>query len=202
MICALVLAAGRSERMGTQKLLLPLAGKPVVAHIVDELSHSRVERIVVVTGQDGERLQTALAGRKVQFVENPDPASDMFGSVRRGLRGLSPNCEAALVVLGDQPGITHHLVNELVTCWQSNKGKIVLPICHGHHGHPVLISSQYFEELLSDSCTDLRAFRNAHPNEVYHVSVSSILEDMDTPADYHRQEKLFSNGYAETVSPP
>ena len=196
MICAVVLAAGRSERMGTQKLLLPLCGKPVIARVVDELSRSQVDEILVVIGTDGERLRETLGGKRVRFVENPDPDSDMLGSVRCGLRALPRNCKAAIVALGDQPGITQALVDELTRCFHHGDSKIVVPGCNGHRGHPVLFSAQYFDEVMSShTATGLRGFLNAHSNKVFSVAVSdaTTMEDLDTPADYHRQEKLFAN---------
>jgi molybdenum cofactor cytidylyltransferase len=202
MICAVVLAAGRSERMGSQKLLLPLSDKPVIAHVVGALSRSQAEQVIVVIGRDGERLRAAVADHTVQFAENPNPASDMLGSVRCGLRALPAKCEAAFVVLGDQPGIKHSLVDELIHCWQRNRGKIILPFCDGHRGHPVLISSQLFEPLNHSSSDSLRGFLESHVSETYNLRVSTTLEDMDTPADYERLRKLFSHRYADTVSPP
>ena len=196
MICAVVLAAGRSERMGTQKLLLPLGGKPVVVRIVDELLGSRVERILVVVGRDSEQLCEALNGRAVQFIENPDPASDMLGSVRCGLRNLPAKSEAALIVIGDQPGISSELVDEMIHCFREGKGKIVVPVCERRRGHPVLFSTQFRDDVLSHYGNDgLRGFIDAHSAEVHGLAVSpaAILEDMDTPADYRRLEEWFAS---------
>lgn len=205
MICAVVLAAGRSERMGTQKLLLSLGGKPVIERVVDELSRSQVDEILVVIGRDGERLKQTLAGRRVRFAENPDIASDMLESVRCGLRALPPDCKATLVVLGDQPGITRSLVDKLIQCGHHGESKLVVPTCNGHRGHPVLLGARYFDELLTDhTSAGLRGFLDAHAKEVTSVAVFDVttMEDMDTPADYQRQEQLFADRYAETVSPP
>jgi len=202
MICAIVLAAGRSERMGTQKLLLPLEGKAVIAHIVDELSCSQVDQIHIVIGRDGNRLRETLADKPVRFIKNPDPTSDMLGSVRSGLAAVSSDCAAALVVLGDQPGITHELVNELIAAYREGEHKIIVPTCNGHRGHPVLFGSQYFDEVLTNhTTTGLRGFLDAHGKEVLRVTVSDLtaMEDMDTPGDYQRQEKLFADRYADTV---
>ena len=195
MICAVVLAAGRSQRMGTQKLLLPLGGKPVIARIVDELARSRVDKMLVVIGRDRQRLQEALAGKPVRFVENLDTESDMLGSIRCGLRELPLGCKAVLVVLGDQPGITHALVDELIGCFHRNESQIIVPSCNGHRGHPVVIGSQYFEEVLTNHSKEgLRGLLNAHSKDVRSVAVSdiAIMEDMDTPTDYQRQEKMFA----------
>ena len=88
MICAVVLAAGLSSRMGVQKLLLPFGGKTVIGHIVDQLLASTVGEVHVVVGHEAERLSAELSGRAVSFVTNPEYKSGMLSSVRCGLRNL------------------------------------------------------------------------------------------------------------------
>ena len=196
MICAVVLAAGRSERMGTQKLLLPLGGKPVITRVVDALLESSVEQILVVVGRDGKLIQEVIGDREVQFVPNPDSSSDMLGSVRCGLRALPAGCEAVLVAMGDQPGISSELVNQLICSFGDDKSEIVVPAWEGHRGHPVLFSTRLCDEVLRrHDGSGLRGLLEAHPEKVFELAVSSraALEDMDTPADYQRQEKLFAN---------
>ncbi len=187
MICAIVLAAGRSDRMGTQKLLLPLGGQPVITRIVDELIRSPLQQTIVVTGRDGEKIQQAVVGRAVTFTTNPETEGDMLSSVRCGLRTLPATCEAVLVVLGDQPGITHELVAELVRTLRQTKKGIIVPTCEGSRGHPLLFAVRFCDEVLT--CFDgegLHALLTAHPEEVCELAVStpSALEDMDTPEDY------------------
>ena len=75
MICGIVLAAGQSRRMGTQKLLLPWAGKTVIAHIVDETLAAGLDRLLVVVSSDAERIAQALTGRPVTFVPIPTPTA-------------------------------------------------------------------------------------------------------------------------------
>ncbi len=135
MIAAIVLAAGRSRRMGAQKLLLPLGGVPMIARVVDAVLAGTVDDVVVVIGPGGERIAAALAGRPVRFIANPNPDGEMLGSVRCGLRALPPKCEAALVVLGDQPGLTAGLIATLVGAFRSSGRGIVVPTHCGRRGH-------------------------------------------------------------------
>jgi len=199
MICAIVLAAGRSERMGAQKLLLPLRGQSVITRIVDELIGIPLQRIIVVVGRDAEPIQQALVGRVVTFVANPDPVGDMLSSVRCGLRALPKSCPAVLVALGDQPGVTSKLVGELIRAFREptpdveTPGKqIVVPVHAGRRGHPLLFATRFRDELMT--CYDgvgLHGLLAAHPDEVLEVEVSTAteLEDMDTPEDYQQQLK-------------
>jgi len=190
MIYAIILAAGRSRRMGAQKLLLPLAGKPVIARIVDELLASPVHKVLVVVGRDGKAVQAALQGRSVGFLSNPDPAGDMLGSIRCGLRTIPTGCSAVLVVLGDQPNVTSGLVATLIAGFTESRQGIVVPTHQGHREHPVLFAARFRDELLSrHDGVGLRGLLDAHPDEVASLEVadSTLFRDMDTPEDYRRE---------------
>lgn len=196
MICAVVLAAGRSERMGTQKLLLPLGGKPVIARIVDELLQSPLQETVVVVGRDGEEVQQALKNCAVTFVTNPEFAGNMLSSVRCGLRAIPAGCEAVFVVLGDQPAISFQLVGNLIQAYKESGRGIVVPAHNGHRGHPLLIATRFCDELLDrHEDVGLKGLLDMHPDAVFRLEISdaTVLEDMDTPEDYQRQLKLTAN---------
>ena len=190
MICAIVLAAGRSERMGTQKLLLPLGGKPVIARIVDELRQCRLQKIIVVVGRDGEAVEHALNGRDVTFVTNPDPSGDMLSSVRSGLHATTIGCEAMLIVLGDQPNISSELASKLIERFPESGDGIVVPTHLGQRGHPLLIAARFRDELLSQhEGVGLRGLLAAHPEVVLRLELedATVFADMDTPEDYQNQ---------------
>ena len=128
MICAVVLAAGNSRRMGTQKLLLPVAGQPAIARIVDAVTAcTEIAMVIVVTGRDGPAVREALTQHDVHLVENPDHEGDMLSSVRCGLRELPATCTGVLVVLGDQPGITPALIASLLSPQRDASASIVVP---------------------------------------------------------------------------
>ena len=114
-VCAIVLAAGRSRRMGAQKLLLPYGGTTVIGRIVGQVVQSAIDETYVVVGRDAPKIEEALESFSVQLVQpvhpvhsvhNPDPNSSMLESVRCGLRALPTGCDAVMVVLGDQPAIS------------------------------------------------------------------------------------------------
>ena len=189
MICPLVLAAGRSQRMGAQKLLLPVGGQPMIARIVDQVLASPIDRVFVVIGADPDRIAAALADRPVTFVINPDQHGEMLSSVRCGLAALPPECTAALVVLGDQPGLTADVVAQLLRAFQTADRGIVVPTFNGRRGHPLLVALRYRDEILTSYETvGLRGLLQAHPEDVHEVEVGTprILEDLDTPQDFER----------------
>jgi molybdenum cofactor cytidylyltransferase len=195
MICALILAAGRARRMGTQKLLLQVGGRPLVARIVDEVLCAPVDHVCVVIPPGAARLPQALVGRAVSFVTNPDPQAEMLDSVRCGLRALPPSCTGVLVVLGDQPGVHAGLVADLVRAFRESGRGLVLPVCEGRRGHPLLVAARYCEEILNGyDATGLRGLLQAHPEDVLEVQIPdpASLEDMDEPADYQRLAAKFA----------
>jgi len=190
MICAVVLGAGLSSRMGAQKLLLPFGGKTVIAHIVDQLLASAVDEVYVVVGHQGRRVGDELSGRNVTIIENPDYESGMLCSVRCGLSSLPANCSEILVALGDQPSITPQLVDKMLQAFKSTDKRILVPLCDGRRGHPLLLSTLYREEILTGfDDVGLRGLLHAHPEDVFELTVSSssVLSDMDCPEDYRRE---------------
>ena len=193
MICAVVLAAGLSRRMGVQKLLLPFGGKTVIGHIVDQLLASAVDEVHVVVGHQARRVRRELSDRHVSIVNNPDYESGMLSSVRCGLRALPQQCRAVLVALGDQPSITSALIDQMLQSFATTEKRILVPFYNGRRGHPVLFSESYRGEILTHyDDVGLRGLLHAHPDEVLElaVSTSEVLSDMDCPEDYRRELAL------------
>lgn len=188
MICAIVLAAGRSRRMGTQKLLLPYAGKTVIGHIADQLLASRVDCVFVVVGSDARGIAIALAGRPLTLVPNPDPDAGMLSSVRCGIGAMPEDCTGVLIALGDQPTITPAMVDQLIDHFTTSGHGIVVPSHHGHRGHPMIVPMRYRDEVMHQhEKSGLRGLLDAHGDQVLKIPFDdSVLQDMDFPEDYQR----------------
>jgi molybdenum cofactor cytidylyltransferase len=190
MICAVVLAAGLSSRMGVQKLLLPFDGKTVIGHIVDQILVSSIDKVYAVVGHEPERISAELSGRAVSIVNNPDYKSGMLSSVRSGLQNLPEKCQAVMVVLGDQPSITAELIDQMLKSFTTTEKNILVPLYEGKRGHPLLFSSLYRDEILTHyDDVGLRGLMHNHPEQVFELTVStaSVLCDMDYPEDYQRE---------------
>jgi molybdenum cofactor cytidylyltransferase len=197
MICAIVLAAGRSRRMRGQKLLLRFAGQTVIAHIVDEVSRSPVGQILVVLRKDDQAVAAALAGRRWSAAANPDPDGDMLSSVRCGLRALPRRCTGVLVILGDQPAVNSVLIGEMIRAYTDSGRGMVVPVYAGQRGHPLLFATRYCEEILTGhDWVGLRGLLQAHPDDILELNVAmpGILADMDQPQDYLRELRRLRNG--------
>jgi len=190
MICAIVLGAGLSSRMGAQKLLLPFGGKTVVSHIVDQLLASTVGKVHVVVGHQAERISAELSGRAVSIVNNPNYTSGMLSSVRCGLQNLPEKCRAVMVVLGDQPSVTTELIDQMLQSFAATEKSILVPLYKGKRGHPILFSSHYRDEILTQyGDVGLRGLLHGHSEDTFELAVSSasVLCDMDCPDDYRRE---------------
>ena len=197
MTCGILLAAGRSQRMGCQKLLLPFAGKTVIGHIAAQLLESPLDWMIVVAGGDAMCIADALhqatsdatgqRSERLSMVTNPDSSGDMLSSVRCGIRALPGECQRVLVALGDQPSITSRLIAQMLSAFDMAGRGILVPVYNGKTGHPILFSARYCEEVLAHyDEVGLRGMLKAHPDDVFSfpVSDSAILCDMDYPEDY------------------
>ena len=194
MICAIILAAGSSRRMGVQKLLLPLGGKTIITHIVDQLLASTLDEILAIVGSQAERVREELSDRPVSIVTNSRYESGMLSSVRCGLRSLPEQCRAVLVALGDQPSITPELIYRMIRSFRATGKRIVVPLYNGRRGHPILFSIDYRDDILKHyDDVGLRGVLHAHPDDVFELTVStaSVLSDMDYPIDYQRELTSF-----------
>ena len=187
MIAAIVLAAGFARRMGRQKLLLDLRGKPVVRWSVEAIL-PHVGDTVVVTGQDDEAVRAALAGLAVRFAVNPRPQAGQGSSIAVGAAALKPWTAAALVALGDQPRLPEGLIARLLAERERSGKAIVAPVYRGTQGTPVLFSAEVFDELRAlAGDAGARAVVQARPGRVARVEVDAPMPpDVDTPEDYAR----------------
>jgi len=181
---AILLAAGRSSRMGAFKPLLPFGNKTVIESCIDYLRNGGIEDIVVVMGHRADEIRRKISG--VTLAVNPDPDSAMGASIAMGVSALPATAQATLMTLVDHPAVPATVVTELLNSWKSG-ARLVIPTWHGRGGHPILVDLSFKAELLNLSETGgLRAFLNAHASEVKRVPVDSpfVARDMDTWDDY------------------
>ena len=148
MIAAIVLAAGRSSRFGAQKLVAPVAGKPLLRWTVERVLSSGVDRTFVVVPADGvAAFRHVLSGLATEIVVNEVPQDGMGGSLRLGVRALPPGTRAVIIALGDQPAIARGTVDRLIARYRETGAPIVAPAYDGVRGHPVLFDASLFGEL-------------------------------------------------------
>lgn len=187
-IAAILLAAGRSRRMGAFKPLLPFGGVSVAEACVASLRAGGAGEVVVVVGYRGAEVRAALAHREgLSFAVNEVAGSEMGVSVARGVEALSEGAGAALVALVDQPAVPPAEIERLIEAWRRTGARLVLPEWEGRGGHPLLVDLSLRDELLGlVPERGLRALFDAHRNEVLRVPAASpyVARDMDTRDDY------------------
>jgi len=190
-ISALVLAAGESKRMvGQNKLLLPFAGKTIVACAVDAILRANIAEVIVVLGHEAAAIQNALSERPLRFTFNADYNRGMASSIHAGLAAVSPSAQAVMITLADQPLIQSEELNFLIAEFSHATGKSIgVPAFNGQRGNPVIFDLRYRDEMLAlQGDVGGKSILARHPEAVLEVAMptASILEDADTPEAYSR----------------
>jgi molybdenum cofactor cytidylyltransferase len=185
-VAAIILAAGRSTRMGgPNKLLAELDGKKLVRIAAEQALASKASDVVVVTGHQADLVEKAVEGLKVRLVRNPDFAGGLASSVKAGIAAVSENADGAVICLGDMPLIDAHLIDRLIEAFAPDRGNlIVVPAADGRRGNPVLWSRRFFKELMTlDGDIGARHLIAKHAEAVAEVPVEgkSAFLDIDTP---------------------
>lgn len=195
MISAMILAAGKSTRMGTPKMLLPWPPGTILGHIISVFGNAGLEDILVMTGaeRDGiESLVRELSGRyRVRCVFNPDyETGEMLSSIQCGLRDLiKKSFGAVLIGLGDQPQVEERSVRQIRKAYEQTGHPLIVPSFQMRRGHPWLVGREFWEEILRMKATQTpRDFLIRHENEIHYVyaDTASIIADLDTPDEYSK----------------
>ncbi|HKQ50849.1 MAG TPA: nucleotidyltransferase family protein [Pyrinomonadaceae bacterium] len=193
MIAAILLAAGRSRRMGAFKPLLPFGGRSVAEACVENLLAGGAAEVVVVVGHRGDEVRQELSRLPVRFALNSEEESEMGASIARGVEQLAHETKAVLIALVDQPAIPPETIVLLNAAAEEAGARLVVPEYEGRGGHPVRVDLSFREELMNlDARGGLRALFAAHRGEVLRVPVTSpyVARDMDRWDDYlalHRE---------------
>jgi molybdenum cofactor cytidylyltransferase len=188
----IVLAAGSSTRMGTQKLLLPYREDTMIGTVVRQVLSSKVDHVLVVLGADHQEIRKALKGIPVEFCHNREHTKGMLSSVMCGIRSLPEDANAALIFLGDQPEISPGVTNAVIEAYNEDIKGIVIPVHQHRRGHPLLVDLKYRKEIdRLDLEKGLRSLMHLFPEDVLEVDVKEpgILVDIDTRDDYSRALK-------------
>ena len=188
----MVLAAGKSRRMGRNKLLLNLRGMTVLDWVLSAIEASSVEEVFVVLGHRPEDLRPLLGAHAAEVVLNPDHEEGMTSSFRAGLSRVS--IDAAFLCLGDQAVLDPVLMDRMIDSLEADsEALIVSPVHEGRKGHPVLFRNALFPEIMGlgkeQTLKDVVEGHGGHHLEVQGDVWCTV--DMDTPEDYERiRERL------------
>jgi molybdenum cofactor cytidylyltransferase len=185
-VAAVILAAGRSTRMGgPNKLLAEIGGRPLVRIAAEEALASRARPVIVVTGHQRDKVDSALAGLDVQRVHNADFADGLSTSLKTGLAAVPDDIDGAIVCLGDMPQVRAALIDRLISAFDPERGAlVVVPTIDGKRGNPVVWSRRFFPELMAlEGDVGARNLIGRYAEAVTEVPLTdtAALVDVDTP---------------------
>jgi molybdenum cofactor cytidylyltransferase len=192
-VAAIILAAGKSTRMGEAKQLLRLGDSTVLGQTIENVRRSAVvDEIVLVLGSSAEAIRRQLPAsllEGIKVVVNPAYAQGMASSLRAGLSALDPLVDAALIVLADQPFVRPETLDQLGRKYRRTKVQIVIPSYQGVRGNPVLLDRSVFAEVMAlEGDIGCRAIFGSHTERTVKLEVEDegILLDIDNQEDYER----------------
>ena len=189
---AVVLAAGKSQRMGRNKLLLEVSGRTLLDHVLDALEKSEIDETLVVLGHKSEDLKPIVEDHDAKIVINIDYEEGMTSSIKAGLSRVE--ADATFIVLGDQLGLEATLLKSMSETMMSNPNiLIVSPFFKGKIGHPILLRRTLFPEIIAlkrdQSLKDV-VLRHENQHKLVEGDVWSIT-DIDTLEDFEKAQKLW-----------
>lgn len=185
----IILAAGKSRRMGVNKLLLPFHGKPVLQHVVDAAHKSSLSPLVLVLGSESDAIRSQIKPGTALLVENRDYSSGYSSSLQAGLRALDEPCSGAMFLLGDQPLVTTKTIEALLTAFLKEPRRWVAPSWKGQRGNPVITPASWFDRifaLVGDTGPRKHLKDPAARLKLVEVEDEGVVFDIDSPEDYER----------------
>ncbi len=189
MIAAVILAAGTSSRVGRPKQLLLFQGRPIIQHVIDAATAAKVDEIIVVLGHAAEEVLSGFELRPpARVVINPDYEAGQSASLRIGLRSLGHHVKAAVILLGDQPGVSIEAIRAVVDAYERTGERVVRAVYGGEPGHPVLFDRRVWREAEAiEGDRGARDLLAQHPEWVVEVPFEGKPPpDLDTWDDYKR----------------
>ncbi len=184
-IAAIILAAGTSSRMGSNKLLADLEGKPLIRHAVEAAVASQADPVIVVTGRDADQVKAALHDLDVQFTDNQDYSKGLSTSLRAGISAVPAPNDGTLVMLGDMPGISPELIDHMIAGFDPPEDRaIVVATRRGKQGNPILWARRFFPEIMAiQGDVGARNLIGAYDEMVCEIEAAddAPLTDIDTP---------------------
>jgi molybdenum cofactor cytidylyltransferase len=181
-ISALILAAGKGSRIGKPKFLLEYGDKTFLEHIYDNLLECNIGNILTVIRKESE--EWFLENFKGEFVINDFPEGGMLSSVILGINSLKNN-DGILIYPVDHPHVRRDTVQKLITSFNLHPGSIIKPVYKNSSGHPVIIPSAFYNEIISGKSGDLNSvIRNSNVNTIHlKTNDAGVLKNINTPED-------------------
>ena len=188
-ISVIILAAGKSTRMGKQKLRMPLGQRSMLEHTVDNYLNSEVGEIIVVVGHEADEIKQLLAHKPVTIVYNPRYNDGIGTSISAGVQHIKAPTQFIMIALADQPYIRSEIINYLIEMHRNGNKGITIPVYKGTRGNPAIFSSSYKKELLElQGDTGGKQITDRYSDDILEVDMEfeEITIDIDTMDSYYK----------------
>ena len=188
-ISVIILAAGKSTRMGKHKLRMPLGQYSILEHTVDNYLNSVVNEVIVVTGHEADKTKQLLAHKPVTIVHNPRYNDGIGTSISAGVGHIKETTQHIMIALADQPYIRSNIINHLVDMHRNNNKGITIPVYKGTRGNPAIFNSSYKKELLElQGDTGGKQITDRHPDDILEIDIEyeEVTIDIDTMDSYYK----------------
>ena len=200
MIEAIVLAAGKGERLGRIKPLVSIDGEPALSRVIRSIRNAGVEAITVVLGHAAEAIRARVDLTGCRVVTNPDYATGMAGSLNRGIESVSPAARGILIFHADMPSVSEATIRAVIL--RAEQGaRIAAPGYRGQRGFPVFLHRSCIEELLPtlDGEVGARRYIAQNSEELVLVEVDDpgAIRDIDRPEDLGEKEETYEPAILE-----
>jgi molybdenum cofactor cytidylyltransferase len=186
-VSGVILAAGRSTRLGRPKQLLLLEGEPIIRITTSNAVASRLAEVVLVLGSEADAVSASVGSLGQRNILNPDFASGQSTSLKTGLAAVSVDADGVMFLLGDQPEVGPEVIDPLISAFDQNSAPIVQAVYGGIPSNPVLFARLLFDELATVTGDEgARSVVRKHATDILRVSVSDGPPpgDVDTEADF------------------
>jgi molybdenum cofactor cytidylyltransferase len=181
-----VLGAGRSSRFGAPKQLLPFEDTTLLGQAVSNANASNLDRIVVVLGRASEELRASVDFGRAVVVENTAYGTGCASSLLAGMDAAGEDCEALMLLLGDQPGVRPEFIDFALAEWRRERPWASVTSYREKLGHPFIFAREAFDDLRGlHGDKAVWKLIEAYPDRVLRVEIEAALPpDVDTPEDY------------------
>ncbi len=187
-ISATILAAGSSQRMGDNKLLLPFQDNTLINVVCKTIIDSYLKPVFVVTGFENKKVVESLPKSIDKIVYNEDWSRGMATSINKAISSLPNNIDGNMIVLGDMPLVTVKTINNLHQVFLNNNGnKIIYADYLGKQANPVIFPRKFFDEILhlnGDKGCKKIIYKNRKSSIGVPIDSSEVIFDCDTKDDY------------------
>ena len=189
---SVILAAGESSRVGSDKLSLPLGTRSILEHTIENFSSDAVAEIIIVTGKFIPKIQKDLLSQKVRWIHNPLYEAGMSSSLKKGFESLDPSVDAVFVTPADLPLFSPQTIEQMAAMFSPQK--IIIPTFQGKKGHPVLLDRAYVDQCLTEESEKVlyEVIKKNTPAVIFlPVEDEGILLDIDTMEDYETMRQNY-----------